>query len=114
MRKATGKTGNVAKRASVRASAPYRTADYLRTDADRAAYLEALIEDGDTRDIAIGMRNLAESVGGMGALARKAHLSRETLYRTLSSDGNPRLDTLAVLLAAFGLRLAVKPARKAA
>lgn len=114
MRKTTGKTGNVAKRASARASVPFRAADYLRTDADRAAYLEALIEAGDSRVIAIGMRNLAEAVGGMGALARKTHLSRETLYRTLSPDGNPRLDTLATLLAAFGLRLAVKPVREAA
>lgn len=114
MRKITGKTGSGAKRASARASVPYRTADYLRTDADRAAYLEALIEDGDSRDIAIGMRNLAESVGGMGALARRTQLSRETLYRTLSPDGNPRLDTLSALLAAFGLRLAVKPAKAAA
>ena len=37
---------------------------------------------------------------------------RETLYRTLSERGNPRLDTLAVILAAFGLRLTVRPARK--
>lgn len=44
----------------------------------------------------------------MAALARKTGLSRETLYRTLSTRGNPRLDTLAVILAAFGLRLTVQ------
>ncbi|MGH8291772.1 MAG: DNA-binding protein [Steroidobacteraceae bacterium] len=44
----------------------------------------------------------------MAALARKTGLSRETLYRTLSARGNPRLDTLAAILKAFGLRLTVQ------
>jgi len=48
----------------------------------------------------------------MAALADKTGLSRETLYRTLSERGNPRLDTLATILAAFGLRLTVQPARR--
>jgi len=48
----------------------------------------------------------------MGALADKTGLSRETLYRTLSNKGNPRLDTLAAILAAFGLRLSVQPTKK--
>jgi DNA-binding phage protein len=38
-------------------------------------------------------------------------LNRETLYRTLSENGNPRLDTLAAILDAFGLRLSVQPAK---
>jgi DNA-binding phage protein len=45
----------------------------------------------------------------MAALAEKTGLSRETLYRTLSERGNPRLDTLAAILAAFGLHLSVQP-----
>jgi transcriptional regulator with XRE-family HTH domain len=48
----------------------------------------------------------------MSASAEKTGLSRETLYRTLSGKGNPHLDTLAAVLAAFGLRLSVRPARK--
>jgi probable addiction module antidote protein len=48
----------------------------------------------------------------MSALAERTGLSRETLYRTLSDKGNPRLDTLAAILAAFGLRLSVRPAGK--
>jgi probable addiction module antidote protein len=45
----------------------------------------------------------------MGVLAEKTGLSRETLYRTLSEKGNPRLDTLAAILEVFGLRLSVRP-----
>lgn len=109
MRKATGKTGSGGKRVSYPASVPYRVADHLKTDEERAAYLEALLEDGDSRVITLGLRDLAESAGGMAVIAERTGLSRETLYRTLSANGNPRLDTLSALLHAMGLRLSVRP-----
>jgi probable addiction module antidote protein len=71
-----------------------------------------MLEDGDARAVPIALRTVADAVGGMAALADKTGLSRETLYRTLSDRGNPRLDTLAAILAVFGLRLTVRPARK--
>ena len=77
-----------------------------------AAYIEAMLEDGDARAVPIALRTVVNALGGMAVLAEKTGLSRETLYRTLSERGNPRLDTLAVILAAFGLRLTVQPARK--
>lgn len=73
-----------------------------------------MLEDGDARAVPVALRTVAEAVGGMTALAQRTGLSRETLYRTLSKDGNPRLDTLAALLDAFGLRLTVRPARSRA
>jgi probable addiction module antidote protein len=108
--KATGKTGSGAKRGRYAPSRPFRVADHLKTDAERAAYLEALLEEGDSRVITLGLRELAESAGGMAVLAKRTGLSRETLYRTLSRRGNPRLDTLAALLHAMGLRLSVSAA----
>lgn len=110
MPKATGRTGNAAKRTKHPASVPFRVADLLRNDAERAAYLAALLEDGDARVLTIGLRDLAESAGGMAMIAERTGLSRETLYRTLSADGNPRLDTLTAVLQAMGLRLSVTPA----
>lgn len=71
-----------------------------------------MLEDGDARAVPIALRTVAEALGGMTALAERTGLSRETLYRTLSKDGNPRLDTLAALLDAFGLRLTVRPQAK--
>jgi probable addiction module antidote protein len=70
-----------------------------------------MLEDGDPRAVPIALRTVAEALGGMAALAKRTGLSRETLYRTLSKDGNPRLDTLAALLDAFGLRLTVRAAK---
>lgn len=108
MHKPAGKTGRPAKDA--KASRPFRAVDHLRSEAERAAYLDALLEDGDPRVLAVGLRELADSAGGMAALAEKTGLSRETLYRTLSPSGNPRLDTLGKLLRAMGLRLTVEAA----
>lgn len=99
-------TGKTTKHA---ASVPFRAADYLRTDADIAGYLEAMLEDGEARIVPVALRTVADAVGGMAKLAERTGLSRETLYRTLSDKGNPRLDTLAAILSVFGLRLAVAP-----
>jgi probable addiction module antidote protein len=105
------RTGKTTKR--VPPSAPFRVADHLRSDAEVAIYIEEMLADGDARAVPVALRTVAEALGGMGALAEKTGLSRETLYRTLSERGNPRLDTLAAILAAFGLRLSVQPTRKA-
>lgn len=100
----TGKTTTAAS-----ASVPHRAADYLESDLDIAVFLEEMLSDGDPRAVAPALRVVADAVGGIGSLAAKTGLNRENLYRTLSSRGNPRLDTLCAVLAAFGLRFAVKP-----
>ena len=102
--------GKIPKRASP--SRPFRAADHLQSEAEVAAYIESMLEDGDARAVPVALRTVVDAVGGMAALADKTGLSRETLYRTLSERGNPRLDTLAVILEAFGLRLTVQPVQK--
>lgn len=99
-------TGKITKHA---ASAPFHAADYLQAD-DIPGYLAEVIRDGDTRALPQALRTVAD-VLGMAELARRTGLNRETLYRTLSERGNPQLDTLAAILDAFGLRLAVEPIR---
>lgn len=93
-------------------SSAFKGAEHLRNESEIGAYVEAMLEDGDARAVTIALRTVAEAVG-MTALAERTCLSRETLYRTLSKDGNPRLDTLAALLDALGLRLAVRPVSRA-
>jgi len=74
-----------------------------------AGYLQDSLEDGDPLFVTMSLRTAAAAIGGMAVLAQRTGLSRETLYRTLSERGNPRLYTLAKLYAAFGLRLSVEP-----
>jgi probable addiction module antidote protein len=56
----------------------------------------------------LALRNVAEANGGMSAVAAKANLSSESLYRMLSGRGNPEVKSLCNLLHTMGLRLAVK------
>lgn len=102
----TSKSHNATGRTASR-TRPHDPIAWIESDDDIAEYLEALLEDGDPQVLRQGLRNVATAVGGMTELARRTGLSRETLYRTLSENGNPTLDTLTRLLAAFNLRLAV-------
>jgi probable addiction module antidote protein len=81
-------------------------ARYLKTDKDRAAYLEAALEDGDPGVIAAVLGAIARSKG-MARVAKKAGLGRESLYKALSKDGNPKLETLLKVTNALGLKLTV-------
>ena len=104
------RTGKTIKPAA--ASAPFRAADYLRNDAEIAAFIEAMLEDGDVRAVPIALRTVTDALGGVGPLADKTGLSRETLRRTLSEKEKPRLGTLAAVLAAYDLRISVQSAEK--
>ena len=104
---ATGKTT----RRAAPPSRPFKASKHLKSESEITAYVEAMLEDGDARAVPVALRTVAEALGGMAALAERTGLSRESLYRTLSRDGNPRLDTLAALLDAFGLRLTVRAAK---
>lgn len=82
----------------------------LASDAQFAAeYLNAASEDDDPATYLAALRKVVEARGGMAAVAAQARLSRETLYRTLSSRGNPTIRTLQAVLKATGLRLGVAP-----
>ncbi len=80
----------------------------LKDPKEAAAYVKAAMEDGDPELLLVALRNVAEAHGGMSEVARKAHLNRESLYKTLSSKGNPKLKSLTNILDAFGLRLAIQ------
>ena len=72
-----------------------------------AEYLNAASEDEDPKIYLTALKKVVEARGGMAAIAEKTHLSRETLYRTLSSRGNPTIKTLNAVLKATGLKFEV-------
>lgn len=81
----------------------------LKDPREAAAYLSAAIEEGDREVFLLALRNVAQAHGGMSSVAQKAHLKRESLYRMLSKEGNPELNSIFNLLHAVGLRLTVEP-----
>jgi probable addiction module antidote protein len=86
----------------------YDTADYLKTEEDMAAYLEACVEDGDPALIAAALGDIARA-RNMSQLARDTGLTREGLYKALSGDGNPSFATVVKVAHALGLRMTFKP-----
>jgi probable addiction module antidote protein len=83
---------------------PYDTAEYLETEEDMALYLEAALEDGDPRVVSAALGDIARA-HGMTQIAKATGLSRESLYKALSPEGNPELATILKVLNALGLRL---------
>jgi probable addiction module antidote protein len=87
---------------------PFDPAAYLDSEAAIAAYMTEALDTNDPGFIADALGVLARA-RGMTQVARDAGLSRESLYRALSPDGNPELSTLLRVLAVLGLRLSVRP-----
>jgi probable addiction module antidote protein len=87
-----------------------RLLESLRNPEEAAHYLNACLEDEDPRVFLLALRDFADAHGGIRAVARDARRNRESLYRMLSKSGNPSLDSLAAVLNACGLRLAVQSA----
>jgi len=92
---------------------PKRTKDHRSwllselEDQDIAAnYINAALDDS-LEMFLVALRNVAET-HRMAKIAEEAGVSRESLYRTLSKEGNPCLDTLTAILQALGLRIIVE------
>ena len=101
------------KTATSPASRPHDAAvvDVLRQDPEFASvYLEAALEESGELDgqqaLLAALRHVAEAQG-MAAVAERAGMPRETLYRALSPNGNPTIKTFLAVLGAAGLHLAV-------
>ncbi len=104
-----------------KAGIPYHDweVDKLRSDPELAVEclklaLESLNSPEERGGSLLTLRSLAEAYGGLGAVAAKAGVSRESLYRSLSPKGNPTLKTLVAVLNTMGLSLSVVPQPKKA
>jgi probable addiction module antidote protein len=86
---------------------------FLKDQSNAVEYLNAALEEslkGDEESRALFLRalkNIAEAQGSISDLAKRSHICRESIYRILSPNGNPEMQTLAALLGALGLGLKV-------
>jgi probable addiction module antidote protein len=85
---------------------PYDVAEQLRTPEEMAAYLDAWFAEApdDAAGIARALGDIARA-RGMTQVAREAGLSRESLYKALSKNGNPSFATILKVARALGVRL---------
>ena len=99
-------TKSAAKKTIKTRTIPYDVAEQLRTPQEMAAYLDAWLDEApdDAAGIARALGDIARAKG-MTQVAKDAGLSRESLYKALSSDGNPSFATVLKVARALGVKL---------
>ena len=87
-------------------AAAYDAAEFLDTDEDIVAYLNAALEDGDPSLVSAALGDVARA-RGMTQLAHETGITRDGLYKALSSSGNPSFATVQKVVRALGYKLDV-------
>ena len=85
--------------------------DYLDSEERQVAYIAAALESGDA-DFVRDALGIVARARGMGAIAKKAGLNRESLYKALGETGNPEFGTVMSIVRALGLTLSARPATR--
>ena len=85
------------------------SAEYLQTEEDIAAYLDAVLGEDDPALVAHALGVIARAKG-MSQIARETGLGRESLYKALSAEGNPEFSTVFKVIKALGLRMHARTA----
>lgn len=79
----------------------------LREPEYAVEYLVAASEDG-IEEFLHALREIAcAQEGGIKRIAEQAGLGRESIYKSLSKQGNPHIKTLGSILEAMGMRFCV-------
>ena len=91
----------------------WNPSEHLETAEEMAAYLNAALEEDDMRLILASLGDIARAKR-MAAVAQDTGLGRESLYKSLSTEGNPEFATILKVVRAVGLRFRVTAAPDAA
>jgi len=89
--------------------APFKAEDYLDNEVVVAEYLTAALEDPNPEVFLRAMSNVAKA-RGMGDVAKRSGLGRESLYKALAPGAKPRYETVRKLMDALGVKLVVSAA----
>jgi probable addiction module antidote protein len=82
----------------------FDTAEFLSSEKDMAAYLEAAFSESDPSLVVQALGAIAKA-RGMAQIAKDTGLRRESLYKALSPEGNPEFNTVLKVVKALGIRL---------
>ncbi|MCL2294483.1 MAG: putative addiction module antidote protein [Spirochaetes bacterium] len=83
--------------------------DYLKTEEEIAAYLNAFIEEGDYKFLPVALADIARARKAMTTAAKAAGVTRSSLYQSLSEEGRPAFDTVAKVAQSLGYKLTLVP-----
>ena len=85
---------------------PWDVTEVLDTNEALVEYLNVALAENDPKYFAKALGNVARAKG-MSSVSEATGLGRQALYRSLSRDGNPRIDTLFRVLEALNVRLVI-------
>jgi len=85
---------------------PFDIAEHLNTQEDIRDFLQEVAATGDEADF-IHALNIAARAMGMTEVAKKAGVTRASLYKSLAEDGNPKFTTICKITKALGCKLAI-------
>ena len=97
---------NSAKKTKIKDLKKFDVVNYLKTEKDIAAYLSAVLEDGDPALFVAAIGDIARAKG-MTEIAKKSGVTRESLYRALKVEARPRFETVTRVVQALGMKLSV-------
>lgn len=86
----------------------FDAAEYLDSPDVIAEYLSEAFLTGDEKFIADAIGNVARAKG-MSGIAKETGLNRESLYKSLSTQGSPELGTAMKVLDSLDMELVVRP-----
>ena len=86
----------------------YDAAEFLESDEEIIAYLNAALEDGDPALVSAALGDIARA-RGMTKLANETGITRDGLYKALSPSGNPSFGTVLKVLNALGYKFDIVP-----
>ena len=81
-------------------------AEHLKTPEDIHAYLQEVVATGSDSDY-IHALNTAARAMGMTEVAKKAGVTRASLYKSLSGEGNPCYTTISKVTRALGCKFSI-------
>ncbi|GHU57485.1 transcriptional regulator [Spirochaetia bacterium] len=79
-------------------------AEYLETEEDIAFYLDDIFKSGDSDLIITAIGDVARA-RGMAKIADDSGRGRESLYKSLSLEGNPSFETIMKVMSSLGFGL---------
>jgi len=85
---------------------PFDIAEHLNTPEDIRNFLQEVLDTGDESDFIHALSTAARAIG-MSEVAKKAGVTRASLYKSLSENGNPGFITISKVTKALGCKLAV-------
>lgn len=85
----------------------------LQDSVEAAGYLNAALEDEDPHVFLLALKDVVEAKGGMSWLSEESSMNRQSLYRSLSERGNPKMKTILSILSSLGMEIEIRPGGQA-